>query len=443
MQRILTVRLTGDPVTLINPPEWGIEPVPNEQKKLSGRDYFILWSSLGVGLLVLSAGSFLADASITDAILAIVVGSLVGSALLALAGKIGSDGGIPSLISMRPSLGLRGTYVPAILNVIQLLGWTTFEIMIMSRAADILTGKSLPYFAWTAIFGVIAAFLGIIGPLAVARQWLGKFAVWIAYGSSAVIIASLVMSGAPERLLAHTSHSLSFFSALDLVIAMPVSWMPLAADYNRFSKRSKGAFMGTMVGFAVTNILFYFGGLLIGSSDVVAIIVSIQAIFSGFLMLLLLVDEADNAFADVYSAALSTQNIFPKVLQKYLVIGFTALSAALATIITIENYETFLLLISAVFVPLFGVVLSDYYILKRKYTPDAIYTQKGAPTNPRALIAWSTGALLSLVLSPLSPIYVPQLPPIGATIPSLVSALLIYVVLMKASFRGQSRIAAR
>jgi nucleobase:cation symporter-1, NCS1 family len=82
---------------------------------LGGLDYFILWSSLGVGLLVLSAGSFLSKASFLDAIFAIIVGSVVGSILLALAGKIGSDHGIPSLITMRPAFGIRGSYLPAIL----------------------------------------------------------------------------------------------------------------------------------------------------------------------------------------------------------------------------------------------------------------------------------------------------------------------------------------
>ena len=94
-----------------DPSEWGIEPVPARNRLFRGRDYFALWSSLGVGLLVFSAGSFLsAAASFVDSVLAIIIGSLVGSLLLALAGKIGSDHGIPSLVGMRPSLGIYGSY---------------------------------------------------------------------------------------------------------------------------------------------------------------------------------------------------------------------------------------------------------------------------------------------------------------------------------------------
>lgn len=144
--------------------------MPDKHKMLGGLDYFILWSSLGVGLLVLFAGSFLSEASFLDAIFAIIVGSAAGSILLALAGKIGSDHGIPSLITMRPAFGIRGSYLPAILNIMQLVGWTTFEIMIMARAADMLTGSVVPYHFWAAIFGLLVALLGIAGPLNVVRQ---------------------------------------------------------------------------------------------------------------------------------------------------------------------------------------------------------------------------------------------------------------------------------
>jgi nucleobase:cation symporter-1, NCS1 family len=424
---------------ILKTPEWGIKPVPDKHKVLDGLDYFILWSSLGVGLLVLSAGSFLSEASFLDAIFAIIAGSAAGSILLALAGKIGSDHGIPSLITMRAAFGIRGSYLPATLNILQLVGWTTFEIMIMARAADMLTGSMVPYFFWAAVFGVLVALLGIEGPLNVVRQWIGKFAVWIAYGTSAIIIFNLINSADITTIISSPGEGLSFFSALDLVIVMPISWMPLVADYNRFSKKSKSALLGTFIGFTMTNILFYFGGILLGTSDILAIVAAIQAMFFGFLMLLLLVDEADNAFADVYSASVSTQDIFPKISQKYLIVGFTALSAILATVVSIEQYEFFLLLIGAIFVPLFGVVLTDYYIVKRqKYTEQMLYERQnrlgiGVP----GIIAWTLGALLNYILSPLSPIYIPQLPAIGATIPSLAAASVIYLAITKVQQRLQ------
>jgi NCS1 family nucleobase:cation symporter-1 len=429
-------------LVLLRTPEWGIKPVPENYKILGGIDYFILWSSLGVGLLVLSAGSFLSEAKFLDAIIAIIVGSVIGSILLALAGKIGSDHGIPSLITMRPAFGVRGSYLPAVLNILQLVGWTTFEIMIMARAADMLTGSVLPYYFWAAVFGALVALLGIAGPLNVIRKWIGKFAVWIAYGTSAIIIINLLNSADISSLFLSSGGNLSFFSALDLVIAMPVSWMPLVADYNRFSKRSKSALLGTFIGFTMTNILFYFGGILLGTSDILAIVAAIQAMFFGFLMLLLIVDEADNAFADIYSASVSTQNIFAKINQKSVIIGLTTLSAILAMVVSIQQYEIFLLLIGAIFIPLFGVVLTDYYVIKKqKYTEQLLYmNQDKLGIGVPAVIGWTLGVLINYMLSPLSPIYIPQLPAIGATIPSFAAASLIYIVIIKIQQRQQHEV---
>jgi putative hydroxymethylpyrimidine transporter CytX len=409
----------------------GIQPVPSERRLLRGREFFVLWSSLGVGLLVFSAGSFLSATDFIDAFLAILIGSIVGSVLLALAGKIGSDHGIPSLVSMRPSFGIRGSYVPAALNILQLVGWTIFEIMVMSTAANMLTGKIIPLYIWSLIFGSFVALLGILGPLAVIREWLGKFAIWAVYASSIVIIASLLASDKLTIVISSHGNGMSFFNALDLVIAMPVSWMPLVADYNRFSRDSNSAFKGTLAGFAVTNILFYFGGVLLGASDIVAIVSAIQSILFGFLMLVLIVDETDNTFADVYSASVSTQNIFPKIDQRYLIIGITAFSVIMANIIPISEYQSFLLLIGAVFVPLFGVVLTDYYILNRsRYNNDSFFNSNKNSIRYTAIFAWLTGVFVYYVLSSLSPIYVPQLPQIGATIPSLIVSSLTYVAIV-------------
>jgi nucleobase:cation symporter-1, NCS1 family len=415
-----------------NPSEWGIEPVPSKYRLLRERDYFILWSSLGVGLLVFSAGSFLSDANFIDAMLAIVIGSIIGSFLLALAGKIGSDCAIPSLVSMRPSFGIHGSYLPATLNVIQLIGWTIFEIMIMSKAAEMLVGKFVPFYIWTIIFGGFVTLLGILGPLTVIRQWLGKFAIWIVYASSIIMIISLMTSENLSKILSSPGSGMSFFSALDIVIAMPISWMPLAADYNRFAKSSNSALRATIIGFAITNILFYFGGILLGVTDVVAIIGAIQSMFFGFLILILVVNETDNTFADVYSAAVSSQNIYHKLNQRYLIVGFTSLSTILAMIIPIAQYETFILLIGAVFVPLFGVVLTDYYIVRnRKYTKDMIYGESALKIGFTAIISWSIGVLVYYLLSSLSPIHMAELPEIGATIPSLIVSSLVYLTVVR------------
>jgi NCS1 family nucleobase:cation symporter-1 len=415
-----------------NLPQWGIDPVPPKHRILGGFDYFILWSSLGVGLLVFSAGSFLSEAPFYYALLAIIIGSITGSILLSLAGKIGSDHAIPSLIGIRPAFGLYGSYLAAILNIIQLIGWTTFEILILSKAAQSLTNLHVP-FLWNIIFGIVIALFGIFGPLFLVKQWLSKFAIWIVYASSIVILVALLSQNLPNSISA-VGKDMSFFVALDLVIAMPISWMPLVSDYNRFAKTSRGAFMGTLIGFSITNIIFYLGGLLLGLGDVSSIIISIQAILFGFILLVMVVDEVDNAFADIYSAAISSQSIFRNLNQRYIIIGFTALSTILSIFVSIEGYQQFLLLVGALFIPLFGVLLTDYFVVKRgKYQIDKIYGNgnKMIKVGYPAIVSWSIGAILYFLLSQLSPIYVSQIPTVGSTIPSLIASSLLYLLFTK------------
>ena len=415
-------------------PQWGIDPVPPKHRVLGGFHYFILWSSLGVGLLVFSAGSFLSGVPFYHALLAIIIGSIGGSVLLSMAGKIGSDNAVPSIIGIRPAFGLYGSYLAAVLNIIQLIGWTTFEILILSKAAEQLTNTNVT-FVWNILFGVIITLLGIFGPLFVVRQWLSKFAIWIVYASSAIILITLLFQNLPD-VLSEESNDMSFFVALDIVIAMPISWMPLVSDYNRFAKSSKSAFMGTLLGFSITNIIFYVGGLLFGVADISSIIISIQAILFGFILLVLIVDEIDNAFADVYSAAVSSQNIFHNLNQRHLIIGFSGVSTVLAIFVSIEGYEQFLFLVGALFIPLFGVILTDYFVIKHgRYQQDMMYGNNMATIGYPAIASWFAGALTYYLLSQLSPIYLSQLPTIGSTVPSLIVSSMLYVLITKLSLK--------
>jgi purine-cytosine permease-like protein len=176
---------------------------------------------------------------------------------------------------------------------------------------------------------------------------------------------------------------------------------------------------------------------MLGISDTVGIISAIQSILFGFLLLVLLADEADNAFADVYSAAVSTQSIFRKIKHHHLIIGFITLSVILAMTISIADYETFILLIGAVFVPLFGVVLSDYYIIKqRKYGYSMMYDENALKIGFPAIIAWSLGVFVYYILSSLSPIFISNWPAIGATIPSFIVSSLAYIIIVNIRQRG-------
>ncbi len=411
------------------PPEWGIDPVPAEKRILTSVDYFFLWSSLAVGLLVLQAGGLLVPGlSTLEAVGIAVLGSLLGSFMLGLAGGLGSKYGIPTMVSLRAVLGLKGSYLPTILNVIQLVGWASFEILIMANSALLITGPFLGAYTihfWICIFAFWCLLLSLGGPLIVVRQWLEKFAIWLTYGT-ATFITYVVLTNFPKLFTAAGDGSLPVTLALDLVIAMPISWWPLVSDYNRFSKNERGAFFGTIAGYTFANSWFYaLGAFLVlahAGQTIISAIVSIT--FGGLALAILLVDETDNGFADIYSSAVSIQNIFPKVKQWKIIVAITILSIFLAALIPQEwqvAYESFLLYIGAVFVPLLGILAADFYIIKkRKYSHEEFYSSANN-LRVKPLFSWFVGILVYFIFY--------NYTTLGSSIPSfIVSALTLYMV---------------
>ncbi len=154
-------------VRLRRPPEWGVEPVPPALRVLRTFDLFVLWSSLGVGLLVLAAGTLLIGVggfgfglTLAESAVVALIGSVLGSVMLAAAAHHGSRAGVPTMVSLRPILGRRGSYIPTALNVFQLLGWAAFELLVMGIAAATLAGDIFgPSTAalFIPIFGVVVA----------------------------------------------------------------------------------------------------------------------------------------------------------------------------------------------------------------------------------------------------------------------------------------------
>src|SRR5215212_2730330 len=177
------------------------------------------------------------------------------------------------------------------------------------------------------------------------------------------------------------SGDLPFPLAVDLVVALPLSWLPLAADYNRFARSTRSAFLGTYFGFFVANVWFFALGavavLALQTQDLIASILALT--IGGVALIIILADETDNAFADIYSAAVSTRNFLTGTSHWKLAAFFGFLGFVAAVLLPIERYEAFLLLLGSLFAPLFGVVAADYFLLRRRHLDvQALYEESGA-----------------------------------------------------------------
>jgi len=414
-------------------------PVPDARRAFRTGDAFALWFSLGIGLLVAQAGALLVPGlSLPHALLAIVIGSAIGVVLLALAGVIGTDTGLAAMSSLRPTLGVRGASVPAVLNAVQLVGWGSFEVIVMRDSADALArqafGLSMPLI-WTVIFGLLATLLAISGPLSFVRRFLRTWGIWLLLAGAAWLTWNLLARHDLVTLMRRPgTGEMSFGGAIDLVVAMPLSWLPLIADYTRFGKRPGEAFRGTLLGYGIANIWFYALGaiysLAAGGGDALLTGALAQA-GGGLALLLILIDEVDNAFADIHSAAVSTGTFWTRGSVPLLSAAFGGLCTLIALLVPMAKYQNFLLLIGSVFAPLFGVVLVDHFIVRKRRIEAAVladvrgrYGFSGG-WHLSAFVAWAIGIAAYQAINQ-------WLPNLGATLPALAIGAVCYLAFVSA-----------
>lgn len=361
-------------------------------------DQAILWGNLGVSILLLPVGALLVapdgfGLGLAGALAAILVGGVVGNAMLGLAAVPGADTGAPSMVLLRGLFGVRGSLVPTALNVAQLVGWTSFEIWIIATAAARITRPSLePVFAVAAGAAAVAM---AIRPLGTVRGYLRRLAVWAVAASTAYLWLQVLRTGVTTP--AGRSWA-GFWPGADLIAALSVSWVPLAADYSRHSRRPRDAFGGAFLGYLVAASTFFSLGaaaaLAHPGTDVVASVLAIPA--GGLALLILAADEVDEAFANLYSAVVSLQNAWSRLDRRVAAVVMGAACTAAALAVDGDDYERFLLLLGSVFVPLFATFAADYFLVARRRwdTTDAARPRWGM------LAPWAAGFAVYQLVQP-------------------------------------------
>ena len=397
--------------------------VPADQRVFGARDLFSLWFSLGIGLMVLQTGALLAPGlGLSGGLQAIFLGTLVGVALLASVGVIGCDTGLSSMAALKLSLGSRGALLPALLNVLQLIGWGAFEIIVMRDAASLLGARAFSDASvfsnpllWTLFFGALATLLAVSGPLTFVRKVLRKWGIWLLLAACLWLTWNLFSKADLGALWAQKGDgSLPLAVGFDIAIAMPLSWLPLIADYSRFGKRAKKVFGGTAAGFFLGNVWLMSLGVaytlaFAPSGEVNALLLALAGAGLGIPLLLILLDESENAFADIHSAAVSG-GVLWRLKVEHLALAIGVICTLIACFAPLAQYQNFLLLIGSVFAPLFGVVLVDHFLVRKRsaQVTTALFCWP-------ALLAWAGGVSTYHLLANVYP-------DVGATLPALVLA---------------------
>jgi len=349
------------------------KPVAASEPVFGLPDQSPLWFSLGVGLLVMQVGAYLVPTvDIKVAALAIITGSIIGSAILALAARLGQVTGRSSGELIQIAFGSRLGQLPVLPNIIQLLGWTAFEIAIMRDGSTAVltqwTGldhAAFPYIT-TAIWGGILLLLMFGSMTSLVRKFLSRIGlplvvlslIWLTYH----FVSATWPKGFTQFWETKGTGETSFLNALDLVIAMPVSWLPLVADYARYGRSASSTTSGTFIGYVFANIWCYALGVLVivnqPSDDLVTGLLLAQ--FGLIALSLIVLDELDNAYGDLHSASVSSERLFGGLRLKQRGLVLVIVAIGVASMLDMHVIAPFLLLLSSVFVPLFGVMLARF-----------------------------------------------------------------------------------
>jgi len=426
----------------------GIEPISKEERNLGGWDFFLLWAGAAVSLAEIWAGGLIVPLGLGLGLWVILLGHLIGNTPFALGGLIGSRWGIPTMVAVRPSFGIRGSYFAAALNVIQLIGWTAVMLIICGAAADAISksyGFSNPTL-WIVVSGVITTLWAVAGHR--FWKWLQRVSV-VALLILCLAMIYVVFQQYGWGMLAQIPRKsdFSFMVGMDLVIAMPISWLPLVSDYSRFATNSKSSFWGTWIGYFIVSSWMYLLGLMASlatqSPDPSGVVINLMLKFGWAIpaLVIVLFSTFTTTFLDIYSTAISGLNIVPKLGERKGIILGGILGTGVAMVFpALLHYEHFLLFIGAMFCPLFGIVLADYFLLKKGLIEvEDLYREEGRywfwkGVNPIAILAWAIGFAIYLGFSPMLMEKVLGIKaafpwPIGSSLPSMVLAGLIYWLL--------------
>ena len=390
-----------------------VQPAPSERveapltltftppRSLGWWDQTVLWFNLGVSLtgpvtalFVLSPFGDGTTMSLLAAFVATVLGALLGAALLGAASVPAQRTGAPSMVLLRGLFGRRGSVVPTVLNVAQNVGWGTIEIIVIAAAASALSGDQ-----WRPVWVILAG----VGATAMAVRPLGsvrllrKIVIWLVLAATVYLFSQLLSEPLPDL----TDGGWTGFGyATDTVIAVCVSYALLIGDYSRHSRTARASFYGAWVGYGLAAIIYITLGIVAFSTvvdldgDVIAGLLAVPA--GALALLILTVDEVDEAFANVYSTTMSVHNLAPNLDRRWVSVAVGVIATSLALVIDLSGYQSFLFLIGSVFVPLTAVMITDWFVVSRGRWD----LSESSPLRPAMLGSWLVGFIAYQLVNP-------------------------------------------
>lgn len=394
-----------------------------EGKKTSVFENGLIWFGASVSIAELLTGTLIAPLGFSRGMAAILLGHIIGCVLLYCAGLIGAERELSAMETVRISFGRKGALFFAVMNVLQLLGWTA----VMTRqgadsaaaALDFAGVFAQPTF-WCIIIGLLIVIWIVIGVTN-----LGKINVIVmtALFMMTIVLSTVVFKNAGSNIFAkeNLSDALSFSAAVELAAAMPISWLPVISDYTRTAKKPVFATsISVIIYFAGSCWMFLIGmaaALYTGGGDVAGIMLGAGLGSVG--LLIVVISTVTTTFLDAYSAGVSSVSIYDKIKERPAAVAITVIGTLTAVFAPVDQLESFLYLIGSVFSPMIAILIADAFILKRDCTEK--------PADIRNIIIWIIGFIIYRIF-----LYIDT--PVGNTLPVIVTVI---ALCLAAEFAGR------
>lgn len=382
------------------------------EKRTSIFENGLIWFGAGVSLAEILTGTYFAPLGFGKGVLAIIIGHIIGCMMLFLAGVIGGKTRRSAMETVKMSFGEKGGIFFSFLNVLQLVGWTAIMIYDGALAANgvLHTGR----WVWCLVIGVLIILWIVIG-----ITNLGKINT---VAMAALFILTLVLSGVifgDGSVAGAGGDAMTFGAAVELSVAMPLSWLPLISDYTREAEKPFAATFASVVVYSLVSIFMYMIGMgaaiFTGEYDIAQIMLKTGFGIVG--LLIIVFSTVTTTFLDAYSAGVSSVSISSKIQEKWAAIVVTVIGTIAAIVYPMDNITNFLYLIGSVFAPMIAVQIADYFMLKKADARKSAFQW-------RNLAVWLVGFVIYRLLMQVDT-------PVGNTLPDMVITVVLCVVVEK------------
>lgn len=381
-----------------------------EKKGTSVFSNGLIWFGAGVSIAEILTGTYFAPLGFGKAMAAILLGHLIGGLMMFAAGMIGAREKRSAMETVKMSFGNKGSLLFAILNVLQLVGWTAIMIYDGALAANGIfsTGE----WVWAIVIGVLIIVWILVGLTNLGK--LNTIAMAALFILTLVLFKVIFLGGNGAQAI--VDDSLSFGAAVELAVAMPLSWLPLISDYTREAEKPLAATSVSVIVYSIVSIFMYMIGMgaaiYTGESDIAQIM--LKAGFGIVGLLIIVFSTVTTTFLDAYSAGVSCVSISEKIPEKWAAIIVTIIGTIAAIVYPMDNITNFLYLIGSVFAPMIAVQIADYFILKKVDSFKISF-------NIMNLIIWLIGFILYRILMQVDT-------PVGNTLPDMVITIIICLI---------------